>query len=78
MLGVDPPMRIRGFVKWFDDEKGFGFIRRTDGAGDVFVHRSGIAGSGQGRKKLDKDQSVEFDIEDGQKGPQAVNVTASA
>lgn len=67
-------MRTRGFVKWFDDEKGFGFIRRTDGAGDVFVHRSGIAGSG-GRKTLEKDQSVEFDVEPGAKGPQAANVT---
>lgn len=71
-------MRIRGFVKWFDDDKGFGFIRRTDGAGDVFVHRTGIAGSGSGRKKLENGQSVEFDVEPGTKGPQAVNVTAAA
>lgn len=71
-------MRIRGFVKWFNDEKGFGFIRRTDGAGDVFVHRSAIAGSG-GRKTLEKDQSVEFDVEaDAKQRLQAVNVTAGA
>lgn len=70
-------MRTKGIVKWFDDEKGFGFIRRLNGEGDVFVHRSGIAGSGAGRKTLQDGQDVEFEIVDGKRGPQASNVTAA-
>lgn len=60
-----------GRVKWFDEKKGFGFIEREDGA-DVFVHFQAINGSGF--KTLNEGQEVEFDVEDGQKGPQASNV----
>ena len=64
----------RGTVKWFNGEKGFGFISPEDGSGDVFVHYSGIAESGY--KSLEEGQFVEFEIGDGAKGPQAVDVRA--
>ncbi len=60
-----------GKVKWFDEKKGFGFIEREEGD-DVFVHFRAI--SGDGFKTLAEGQEVEFDIEDGDKGPQASNV----
>ncbi len=60
-----------GRVKWFDEKKGFGFIERENG-NDVFVHFRAI--SGDGFKTLAEGQEVEFDVEDGQKGPQASNV----
>lgn len=60
-----------GKVKWFNAEKGFGFIQQEDGS-DVFVHYSAI--QGEGFKTLEEGQSVSFDIEEGQRGPQAVNV----
>lgn len=60
-----------GRVKWFNSEKGFGFIER-EGAEDVFVHFSAI--QGEGYKSLDEGQEVTFDVENGQRGPQAVNV----
>lgn len=60
-----------GRVKWFDEKKGFGFIER-DGGNDVFVHFRAI--KGDGFKTLVEGQSVQFDIEEGQKGPQAANV----
>lgn len=63
-----------GTVKWFNDEKGFGFIE-VAGQPDVFVHYSEI--EGQGRKTLVEGQAVEFDIEQGQKGPTAKRVQAS-
>lgn len=63
--------RINGTVKWFNDAKGFGFIQR-DGGPDVFVHYSAI--SSQGFKSLAEGDKVEFEIVDGQKGPQAANV----
>jgi len=63
-----------GTVKWFNAEKGFGFIAPEDGSPDVFVHFSAIAGSGY--KSLDENQRVEFDSVQGQKGPQAENVRA--
>jgi CspA family cold shock protein len=62
----------KGTVKWFNERKGFGFLSREDGD-DVFVHYSSIQSSGF--KKLDEGQSVEFEVQDGPKGPQAVNVT---
>jgi len=60
-----------GRVKWFDEKKGFGFIER-EGGSDVFVHFRAI--SGDGFKTLVEGQEVEFDVEDGPKGPQATNV----
>ena len=60
-----------GTVKWFNNEKGFGFIEREDGD-DVFVHYSEIEGGGF--KSLDEGQKVEFEITQGKKGPQASNV----
>ena len=61
-----------GTVKWFNGEKGFGFISPDDGGADVFVHFSQISGSGY--RNLEENQRVEFDVEAGQKGPQAANV----
>ena len=61
-----------GQVKWFNDSKGYGFIVRDDGEGDVFVHHTAI--QGQGFKTLDEGQKVQFDVVQGQKGPQAANV----
>ena len=64
--------RIKGTVKWFNDAKGFGFITR-EGGPDVFVHFSAI--SAGGHKSLVEGDAVEFEVVDGQKGPQAANVT---
>jgi len=61
-----------GTVKWFNERKGYGFIEQEDGP-DVFVHHSGIGGTGF--KTLNEGDRVTFDVEQGQKGPSAVNVT---
>ena len=61
-----------GIVKWFNDQKGYGFIEREEGD-DVFVHHSGI--NATGFKSLNEGDRVTFEVEQGQKGPAAVNVT---
>jgi CspA family cold shock protein len=65
-------LRTSGTVKWFNDEKGFGFLTRDDGEKDVFCHFSAI--QGEGFKSLAEGQKVEFDVVQGQKGPAAENV----
>ncbi len=62
----------KGIVKWFNTSKGFGFITRESG-GDIFVHYSGIAG--EGFRSLNEGDNVEFEVEETEKGPQAINVT---
>jgi CspA family cold shock protein len=72
--GICEMAKIKGQVKWFNESKGFGFITPADGSKDVFVHFSAIQGNGF--KTLAEGQNVEFEIQDGQKGPAAVNVVA--
>ncbi|HET6693607.1 MAG TPA: cold-shock protein [Streptomyces sp.] len=64
----------QGTVKWFNAEKGFGFIEQDGGGADVFVHYSAISTGGY--RSLDEGQKVQFDVTQGPKGPQAENVTA--
>lgn len=64
--------RLKGKVKWFNNAKGYGFIGREDGGADVFVHYSSI--QSEGYKSLQEGDDVEFEIAQGQKGPQAENV----
>lgn len=64
--------RIRGTVKWFNREKGYGFITPETGGKDVFVHYSAI--EGQGFRNLEENEAVEFEVEQSPKGPQAAHV----
>ena len=66
----------KGIVKWFNDDKGYGFITPDDGGKDLFVHHSGLLG--EGFKSLAEGAKVEFEPSEGQKGPQATNVRAVA
>ena len=70
-LGRNQKVKLKGTVKWFNNAKGFGFIGREDGP-DVFVHYSALIADGY--KSLQEGDVVEFEIVDGQKGPQAANV----
>jgi cold shock protein len=65
-------MRTTGTVKWFNDAKGFGFIKPDDGGQDCFVHHTAIQGTGF--KTLAEGERVEFEVVDGKKGPAAANV----
>lgn len=65
----------KGTVKWFNNSKGYGFITPVDGGNDVFVHHNSI--QGEGYKSLDEGQTVEFEVQQGQKGPEAINVVKS-
>ena len=65
-----------GIVKWFNDDKGYGFITPDDGGKELFVHHSGLLG--EGFKSLAEGAKVEFEPSEGQKGPQATNVRAVA
>jgi CspA family cold shock protein len=71
LFGKATPVTERGAVKWFDAQKGFGFIERPDGS-DIFVHYSDIVGSGF--RTLSEGQKVEFQVAQSAKGPQAVKV----
>ncbi|MCL1893600.1 MAG: cold shock domain-containing protein [Holophagaceae bacterium] len=64
---------VQGTVKWFNAEKGYGFIAPDDGGADLFVHHTAI--QEQGYRALQENQRVNFDVTEGQKGPQASNVT---
>ncbi len=64
---------MQGKVKWFNNQKGYGFITRADGSGDVFVHYSSL--QGDGFKSLAEGDSVEFEVVDSDKGPKASNVS---
>ena len=66
---------VNGTVKWFNDEKGFGFIEQEDGGKDVFVHFRQVNNTSGGRVSLNEGQKVTFELGEGEKGPQAENVT---
>ena len=66
---------LDGSVKWFNEEKGYGFIQQDNGQSDIFVHFRQVNSTGEGRVSLAEGQKVTFEIGEGQKGPQAENVT---
>ena len=66
---------LNGSVKWFNDEKGYGFIQQDNGGADVFVHFRQINSNGYDRVSLQEGQKVTFEVGEGEKGPQAENVT---
>jgi CspA family cold shock protein len=66
---------VNGTVKWFNDEKGYGFIQQENGGDDVFVHFRQVNNDNGGRVTLNEGQAVTFEVGEGQKGPQAENVT---
>jgi len=66
---------VNGTVKWFNSEKGFGFIEQENGGKDVFVHFRQINSTGYGRVSLNEGQKVTFELGEGEKGPQEENVT---
>ena len=66
---------VNGTVKWFNDEKGYGFIQQDNGGKDVFVHFRQINSNGYDRVSLQEGQKVTFEVGEGEKGPQAENVT---
>ncbi len=67
--------QVNGTVKWFNSDKGFGFIQQDNGGKDVFVHFRQINSNGYDRVSLEEGQKVTFEIGEGEKGPQAENVT---
>ncbi len=67
---------VNGTVKWFNSDKGFGFIEQENGGKDVFVHFRNINNTGYDRVSLNDGQKVSFEVTEGEKGPQAENVTA--
>lgn len=73
--GIAMAELINGTVKWFNSDKGYGFIEQENGGKDVFVHFRQINNPGYGRVSLDEGQKVTFEIGQGEKGPQAENVT---
>jgi len=66
---------VNGTVKWFNSDKGFGFIEQEDGGKDIFVHFRQVNGNGYDRVSLNDGQKVTYEIGEGDKGPQAENVT---
>jgi CspA family cold shock protein len=68
--------QLTGTVKWFNSEKGYGFIQQDDGGKDVFVHWRQVNSNGYDRVTLEEGQKVSFEVGQGEKGPQAENVTA--
>ncbi len=67
---------MKGKVKWFNNQKGYGFITKEDGSGDVFVHYSAV--QGDGFKTLSEGDAVEFEVVESDKGPKAANVTKAS